>query len=243
LRSLSNKTKPSGDDIGTLAGAAESLPLSRPAASRKRELLKWFGVVGIALTIVERLDPLLKLASLMQKAIAHWRDATHWFWNFSLGLVGIPITPELSIALNVSVFVTAIRVAAGVPRRKYNIFLNFILVVLNFIVVMALLFSLLFSLMNFYKIFDMPPELFESVYKIPIDQYFSKLFEHPIDSLKEHPVVALWIFLFMFILFDLWEADQYMLFKNLLRIGAVAMFILVLNFIATNAEAIRRALE
>lgn len=83
----------------------------------KRRYLTWFGVIGLSLTLIGTLEPLIKLANVVHFAVENWRALTGIFWNSIASLFDVKLSHTSIALLNGGIFAFAIEIASY-PRER-----------------------------------------------------------------------------------------------------------------------------
>ncbi len=75
-----------------------------------RKIFLYFSALGFALTLLEALDPLLKLSKIARLILMHWEDFIINFWTSLLFFIKVDLSPEVYKALTGSLFFLALGV-------------------------------------------------------------------------------------------------------------------------------------
>lgn len=107
--------------------------------------LKYFGVLGLAVTIIGALDSFLSLTHFVRFLVEHWQLITKAFWNAAFNFFGLSVSPTVAGLLNAWIFLLALEGSAYLAgsrnpeRDQINPFLlRFSLKILNCVILFAL---------------------------------------------------------------------------------------------------------
>jgi hypothetical protein len=220
-------------------------------AAAKAIALKWAALFGLALTIVDKLEPLLKLAVLVSKLVQNWREVTHWFWSHVFALFKISPTPDTVVALNMSVLMLVIAWNSERYKQRTTKLKASMLWVLNMVVLFGLL-GLVYvaqSMKYGYPVDvlgTLPPideSTFNQIRDMP-SSWWSKVFAtfRAVVDIAMTPAgleITLRTTIVLSMGWTLVVANQLSLFKSLTKIFLVLMVFNLLNQVALHAPIIR----
>lgn len=109
----------------------------------RSELLRWFGVLGLALTIIGKLDPVLALAKFIHKIAEKWIEITHAFWGAIFSCFSLSLSKETAIALNIFVLISLLTTRSRLQEIKVHWAINMLLGIINTIAIFSLVFLML----------------------------------------------------------------------------------------------------
>jgi hypothetical protein len=100
--------------------------------------LAWISIVGLAITVVGSLDPVLQIAGFIRFLAEHWREFSGVVWNSIFGIFGIHANTATLALLNAGCFVLALEIAVTTaPHRPFSVW-SVLLKLLNGVIVAAL---------------------------------------------------------------------------------------------------------
>lgn len=86
-----------------------------------RELaLAWFGIVGMSLTLISSLEPVLKLAKWCRLLVEHWSFLIHALWNFAFSWLGIDIPHGIAHYLTTTMFIIVLAISSNIEAAIYG---------------------------------------------------------------------------------------------------------------------------
>ena len=99
----------------------DAATLTAPGTTSLKEAisipLRWFSIIGAAVTIFGNFQALLDLADWARWIVAHWRAWTHAFWTLVFGWLKIDLHPGVVPILTATLFFFMIGIATLSPFR------------------------------------------------------------------------------------------------------------------------------
>ncbi len=199
----------------------------------KAQVLSWFGVLGLAITIVGSLDPLLQLAGIAHYLVEHWHILAQWFWAKIFVLFGIRLNFIQVAALSTATFCWSLLIGivwsrGGFTGDETSMMLRRCL---HFVVVMTTAILVLSSAANRGR--ERIIENLNTDRGMP--QFGYSMFE---------PIVAVGLLALVTACSAIVIVDnQRVVTRRLVDVAVVVASILALDFIHSHAGVIRSAIE
>jgi len=70
------------------------------------------GVIGLAMTLLGALDPLIQIAELAQALVRHWHEAAHYIWSLVFSFWKLNIGPVAAARLTAASFLLAVSISS-----------------------------------------------------------------------------------------------------------------------------------
>jgi hypothetical protein len=216
-------------------------------ALARAQALKWVAIFLLALTVVDRLEPLLKLATLVGKIVRNWREITHWFWSHVFGVFNISIAPDTVAALNMASFLTALAIHSARSEERARTWVAFLLWWLNIYVVYILLMLIYIaqSMQYGYPVSILETPTLNAQYQ-PTLTFWAAIpvaFKLLLESFQADPQPYVRNAVVMFTFWTIITSNQLALFKTLVKVACIVLILAVLNGIALHAPVIKELLN
>lgn len=211
-------------------------------AAVRAEALKWVSIFLGSLIILDRIEPILKMAGVVRKAIQHWREISHWFWTHALGLFGIVPESETVVALNICGFFVVVLAATARSMPSKNWWIGVPLFFVNIFIIMLSTGFLAAAQQLHEPIGDFAERALRISTQFPDEQrtQAGKALLRDIQENKEYYARQ---FLMFTLMLQFYQSNQVALFKALLKLGVGVSVLLGLNFLAVHAADIKALLN
>jgi hypothetical protein len=111
----------------------------------QRRFLAWFGVLGLAISVLGALEPLIQIAELVRWLVDHWHETTRFIWSSLFSLWSWKVDAKTLATLNAGAFVFFLWLAADRPPEKRRLLLSIPAGVINFVILVGLFFAIQFA--------------------------------------------------------------------------------------------------
>lgn len=189
----------------------------------KNRILAWFGILGLSVSIVGTLEPVIQLADFVHFVVEHWHDLTRLLWNSIIGLFGLKADAAVLALLNAGIFCFSLELASFGGEYKISIWSIF-LKLFNGIAVAALWLMISILTLTHAK---------EPLVKLPdpfsIDNWLDR---------KNWFPLGVWAFASMQITIG-FSGNPYLLARRLINIAILCVIIAAFNFVSIYAPIVR----
>ena len=189
----------------------------------KRRYLAWIGVIGLSVSIVGAMEPVIQIANFIHYLVAHWHELTAAIWDSALGLFGLHAEAGVAALLNAGAFCFALEISAMTAPRHAPSLKSFALGALNRIVTVVLFYGILLS--SFIRLGEPIKSLVDP---LTIENWFDR---------KNWLLFGVWFFAMSFSVGI--GGNPYVLARRLLDVAAFCLIILLFNFIALDGPTLR----
>lgn len=205
------------------------------------EALRWFGLIGLTLTIIEKLEPLLSLAKLVRLAIAKWKELSHLFWSSIFAFFSVEVSKETATALSVFALIFVMTLRSDLSEIKIHPILAFMLGIINvfsvFVLVAILIYFQADKDVPYYKFII--PDQDTPVGKIVYDPDHPERNKILMDYWRTNWDAILGGTLIAVTPVYCFSTNQAAFSLNLLRMLLLLLILLSLNYVALHAGEIR----
>jgi len=213
-------------------------------ADIKRKYLKWFGIIGISLLVLERIDTIIRIAQILKFIAEQWRQWSYAFWTFWFSLFHVQITPEAAILMNLLAFLSMIVFGTrrGHPQHR-NHAIYILAGTFNILTLLIIALLMVGSLAEYHHVSGpilddgMLPnrEQLEAVEALTREERWNWLIANFRANWQSKYQTIIGTVAFYILSQSLFSLDQYALFANVLKIIVTVMLFLVMNFIVLHA--------